>query len=427
MPGVRVVSAAEDARCHFMSDAEDNILRVRPAFLLWTLGGIGWLVIMVVIAAWFILPRWQPELVMEKSPWFAPAFSAAAHAQNTETYFDRLPEWGTSIVPSLTHSLHGSDLNEARLAFRSLKKIKPASYAEILIKAVSVPDDELAGYIIQALVDIKSIRALPAIIDRLPSLAPEPGLDAAHIAGTLPATDRFILTSSLRLSTDSRLRGLACLLLHADTDPRSLTYLHEQIGQCICHLGRGRVERDMAVFALIYNPTTEAAQIVAAELQHPDIERRRRAMVSAYAIKQPDLIHLVITGIDDPDPEIQRSAAYAIAPRTDPDSLNALSVFLTKAGTPALALLKTLRYRVRTQHIPILLAHCETPNLASTIIGLIMRTDLTSTQIDSVIQAMERLSPDDAKVQLNNISSLPMNEEQRQRVRRLRETIRTPE
>ena len=78
-----------------MNEPAERAFKIRPGFVVWFLAGLGWLLIIAGGVLWWGLPRWAPDVVVEKSPWLGPAFEAAVHGSGIEHKFkDRLPEWG---------------------------------------------------------------------------------------------------------------------------------------------------------------------------------------------------------------------------------------------------------------------------------------------------------------------------------------------
>ncbi|MBA3699979.1 MAG: HEAT repeat domain-containing protein [Planctomycetes bacterium] len=89
----------------------------RPAVLLIWCGGVAMALAGAFTLAWVKLPEWQPEWVMEHSPWADPgvrAIIAAAQAR----HFDSLPEpvlrWGDGIGPVLVARYQRSDAEERK-------------------------------------------------------------------------------------------------------------------------------------------------------------------------------------------------------------------------------------------------------------------------------------------------------------------------
>lgn len=85
--------------------------RASRAWIIWV--GVGMTVVMVVfVTAWMLLPRWEPRLVAQYSPWPEPALRAMRHDQDDGAYMlvdQRLLSFGPSIGPALMRQFEIGD------------------------------------------------------------------------------------------------------------------------------------------------------------------------------------------------------------------------------------------------------------------------------------------------------------------------------
>jgi HEAT repeat protein len=260
-----------------MDEPVENSLRIRPVFLLWFLAVVGWLLIVAGFVLWWGLPRWEPDLVVEESPWLGPAFEAAVHDSAIEHKFrDRLPEWGDQVVPFMCSvAASGGDLKRRRLALSTLSEFTDPREIPYLVPLLRDPDDTIVQHTLYALWGHKDRDLAQPLLDALPHLSPDRAAQAAGILAHIPDSVPFeAVSTTLLAARRTDLQALGCVVLIGSTDPRTLQALLER-------LGRFTTDRtDWAGYALGESQLPGVTAAIATALADPDPQRRRGAVIA---------------------------------------------------------------------------------------------------------------------------------------------------
>lgn len=296
-------------------DGEPGFFSVRPKALIYIGAITGSLLVVALVAAWFVLPRYAPAFVVAESPWLGPAFTAAIHGKQLENFRRRLPEWEEAVVPAMISALGSREPARRGFAAEVLGDRGERGAVEplILLLADRVPlvRLEAAG----ALQEIGDIRAVEPLL-RMARTASTAHMrrSAATAASALVHEQLFDQVSSILLapSETAETQALGCLALSRSADPRALVVLEERLGRS-SYAAQAFMDRDLAGMALGWSPQAGAVPIIVRGLRSADVNRRHAALVAAfYRRKHPDLVEPLLALCDDPEPLIQEDLGLVL-------------------------------------------------------------------------------------------------------------------
>lgn len=178
--------------------------------------GIVWLLVLLALLAWWLLPRWAPDFVIRHAPVPDMVFRAAIDGDaSTSDASRRLIAMGTRSTPVMVAHLHHSDDKARSLALTVLGEVKDPQATEAVIAVLNDPRESLHALAIKTLGGIGDPRAIPHVLVFLSHKTLS--FDAAIALQSLPDSS---VADALRPLIDQRQETHVLLALHENKDPR---------------------------------------------------------------------------------------------------------------------------------------------------------------------------------------------------------------
>lgn len=424
--GLRPIGPAHHQR--MPDDDEPGFFSARPKILILIGAVTGSLLMVVLVVAWFVLPRWAPAFVVDKSPWIGPAFEAAVHGELESEFRARLVEWGDGVVPAMCARLGSRDVKRRKFAIEILKHHKDPRSVEPLIAALSEPEMEVLPRVMEALGNLRDQRASAPMLKEIHRVAKYDGYvvrAAAFIVGNLAHPDLFDQVSATLLlpSQPAPLQALGCLALHGSADPRALTLLEERLGKASYPLWRS-MDTDLAGEALGQSKQPGALAIIRRGLADGDADRRFGAVVAATYNTDASLLEPLLALAIDPDAKTARVLCQALAKHPAEPAVAAMVRMVEKGGEISGFAVSALGRNKSSAAVPALvsqLSHPESRIRSKVIDSLCLAADANPALIEVLMKMADDPDPKVALALKSAVwaNSLKLTAEQSERLKKI--------
>ena len=212
-----------------MDEVHKSGTRSHRTLWLLVVSGIVWVLMLLALLAWWLLPRWAPEFVIQYAPMPDMVFRAAIDDDDLTTdASERLIAMGTRATPTMMAQLHHSDEKARSLALTVLGELKDPQAIEAVAAVLNDPQESLQLSAMEALGQIGDARAIPYL---LPLLSHNTlSYEAASALSALPGT---AVADALRPLIEQRQNYAVLFALCDNRDPRVLGWLDTEMRRLI--------------------------------------------------------------------------------------------------------------------------------------------------------------------------------------------------
>jgi HEAT repeat protein len=343
-----------------MSEPAESAFKIRPAFVLWFLAALGWLVIIAGFVCWWGLPRWMPETVVEESPWFGPAFEAVIHGGKARALGQRLPEWGASVVPTLCEIADsGAEQKRRLLALHLLADCEATSTATpILLPLLRDPDAKVASKALDALWKHQGPEMAEPLLVMLPHLTTIDAGRVAHLLAEFREPVPFTLIATHLLDQPRvDLQQCGCIVLRTSRDPQAIPALVARLSRSHAKLSYS------ASYALGRSVQPNVTEVIITLMQDPDPDLRWGAVrAAAWRLGEQNIARVEIDRLrtpllrstTDPDPGVRNEALGNLSSFPDSEVIAILHAAVIAGGEPGLRAVSSLRRMSTAEMVPLL-------------------------------------------------------------------------
>ena len=184
-----------------------------------------WLLVLLALLAWWLLPRWAPNFVIRYSPMPDMVFRAAIDGNGaSQTAEARLIAMGRDATEVMIAQLHHANELACALALSVLRGTKDLRATDAVIAVLNDPRDSLRSRAIDVLRDFGDPKAIPHLVSLLHSRAL-----ALHASVALMALPDTAVADALRPSLEQRTETWSLWVLNKNLDPRVPVWLDAEM------------------------------------------------------------------------------------------------------------------------------------------------------------------------------------------------------